>query len=74
MRAWRWTVAPITAIAIFIAIPLVLFSWLALLPAALAIVVLVVRTSLEDRLLKAELSGYADYASRTRYRLVPGIW
>lgn len=62
------------AIAMFIAIPLALGSWWALLPAALAIALLVVRTRLEDSLLQAELSGYADYARRTRYRLVPGIW
>jgi len=62
------------AIAIFIAIPLALASWWGLLPAALAIALLVVRTSFEDRLLKAELSGYADYAHRTRYRLLPGVW
>lgn len=62
------------AIAMFIAIPLALASWWALLPAALAIALLVVRTSLEDGLLRTELSGYADYARRTRYKLVPGVW
>ena len=36
--------------------------------------ILVLRTSLEDRTLQAELDGYADYAQRTRYRLLPGIW
>jgi protein-S-isoprenylcysteine O-methyltransferase Ste14 len=64
----------IAAIAMFIAIPLALASWWALLPAALAIVLLVVRTRLEDGLLQAELPGYADYASRIRYRLLPGVW
>ncbi len=62
------------AIALFIAIPLALASWWGLPPAAFAIALLVVRTSWEDRLLKAELSGYADYARRTRYRLLPGFW
>ena len=64
----------IAAIAMFIAIPLALASWWALLPAAVAIVLLVIRTRLEDGLLQAELSGYADYARQTRYRLVTGIW
>lgn len=62
------------AITMFIAIPLALASWWALLPAASAIALLLVRTDLEDRLLQAELSGYADYARHTRYRLVPGLW
>ena len=62
------------AIAIFVGIPLALASWWGLLPAGLAIALLVVRTGLEDRLLQAELSGYSDYARRTRHKLVPGIW
>ncbi|MGD1037805.1 MAG: isoprenylcysteine carboxylmethyltransferase family protein [Roseiarcus sp.] len=62
------------AIAMFVGIPLALASWRGLLPAGLAIALLVVRTGLEDRLLQAELSGYSDYARRTRHRLVPGIW
>jgi protein-S-isoprenylcysteine O-methyltransferase Ste14 len=62
------------AIVMFVGIPLALASWWGLLPAGLAIALLVVRTGLEDRLLQAELSGYSDYARRTRHRLVPGIW
>jgi protein-S-isoprenylcysteine O-methyltransferase Ste14 len=58
----------------FVGIPLALASWWGLLPAGLAIAWLVVRTDLEDRLLQAELSGYADYVRRTHYRLVPGLW
>jgi protein-S-isoprenylcysteine O-methyltransferase Ste14 len=58
----------------FIAIPLALASWWVLLPGALAIALLVVRTGMEDGLLQTELPGYADYARRTRYRLVPDIW
>jgi protein-S-isoprenylcysteine O-methyltransferase Ste14 len=33
-----------------------------------------VRTVLEDRTLRAELPGYADYAARVRFRLVPGVF
>ena len=36
--------------------------------------VLVIRTVLEDRTLHAELPGYAEYASRVRFRLIPGVW
>jgi protein-S-isoprenylcysteine O-methyltransferase Ste14 len=35
---------------------------------------LVLRTALEDRFLKAELPGYQDYARDVRRRLAPGIW
>jgi protein-S-isoprenylcysteine O-methyltransferase Ste14 len=36
--------------------------------------VVAVRTALEDRTLKRELDGYAEYAGRVRFRLVPGVW
>jgi protein-S-isoprenylcysteine O-methyltransferase Ste14 len=35
---------------------------------------MVVRTSLEDRTLQAELPGYTEFTQRTRYRLIPGVW
>ncbi len=54
--------------------PLMLGSFWALVPGTLAVTLLVVRTVLEDRFLREELDGYAEYAQRVRYRLVPGIW
>jgi len=53
---------------------LALGSYWALIPAGLCIALLIVRTALEDRLLRRELAGYEFYASRVRYRLVPGVW
>lgn len=57
-----------------VALPLMLGSVWALIPAVLAAVALVIRTAFEDRTLQEELDGYTDYAQRVRYRLVPGIW
>ena len=37
-------------------------------------VIFISRTVLEDRTLRAELPGYAQYAAVTRYRLIPGVW
>lgn len=45
-----------------------------IIPAVIALVIVVVRTSLEDRTLQEELSGYKEYAQRVRYRLFPGIY
>ena len=45
-----------------------------LVPAAAALIILIVRTALEDRTLQKELPGYRDYADRVRYRLIPGIY
>jgi len=55
-------------------IVLALGSLWALIPAAFAIIITVIRTSLEDRTLHEELPGYRDYAHRVRYRLIPGIY
>jgi len=58
----------------WIAGPVFLGSWGALIPGGFGIMVLIVRTFMEDRTLQSELAGYADYAVRVRYRLVPGMW
>ena len=55
-------------------IALALGSVWTLVPAAVALIITVIRTALEDRTLQAELAGYRDYARRVRYRLVPGIY
>jgi protein-S-isoprenylcysteine O-methyltransferase Ste14 len=53
---------------------LTLGSWIALVPAVLIALLLVLRTSLEDRLLTTELPGYRKYAKYVPERLVPGLW
>ena len=57
-----------------IAMPLLLGSWWALIPGILTVVAAVWRTGREDAVLQEELPGYAEYAQRTRYRLLPGVW
>ncbi|MCU0241985.1 MAG: hypothetical protein MUF51_06135 [Vicinamibacteria bacterium] len=54
--------------------PLAVGALAAYLP-CLAIVGLVVwRTTREDAFLRAHLPGYAEYAARVRYRLLPGLF
>ncbi|HUV75978.1 MAG TPA: isoprenylcysteine carboxylmethyltransferase family protein [Dehalococcoidales bacterium] len=53
---------------------LVLGSLWALIPAGVIFILLVIRTYLEDTTLQKELTGYADYAKKVRFRLLPGIW
>ena len=54
--------------------PFVLGSGAALAPVLAIAAAMVVRTVCEDRTLREELAGYAEYAARTRHRLVPGVW
>lgn len=58
----------------YVFIPLLLDSLWAFVPSILLGIVMIVRTTLEDKTLQTELPGYAEYAQRTRYRLIPGIW
>ena len=55
-------------------IVLALDSVWTLIPAAVALIIMVIRTVLEDQTLQEELPGYRDYARRVRYRLIPGIY
>ena len=36
--------------------------------------ILVIRILFEERMLRARLAGYNEYASRVRWRLAPGVW
>ena len=53
---------------------LALSSLWTLIPVAVALVITVIRTALEDRTLQEELPGYRDYTRRVRYRLIPWIY
>lgn len=54
--------------------PLALGSWWGLIFSALLTVSVVVRLLDEERVLAADLPGYAGYMARVRSRLIPGVW
>ena len=54
--------------------PLLLGSWYGWLIVPVMIVGLAARAVFEERLLRRDLPGYADYLTRVRYRLIPGVW
>ncbi len=62
------------AILYELAVPVLLASWWALIASGLSVILLILRTALEDRTVQAELTGYVDYSHQVRYRLLPGIW
>ncbi len=55
-------------------IALVLGSFWALIPFCIVLILLIIRTQLEDNTLKKELAGYEEYAEMTRDRLFPKVW
>lgn len=58
----------------FAAMPLILGSCWTFLPVGVVAILLIIRTIYEERTLRNALSGYAAYAERTPYRLIPGLW
>jgi len=57
-----------------LAMPLIFGSGLTLVYSLLIVVLLVVRSYLEDKTLQGELEGYQGYTRKTRNRLLPGVW
>jgi len=62
------------ALWLFIGIPLALGSWLTICLVPLILPVLLWRLLDEERILRSDLPGYNEYASRVRHRLLPYIW
>lgn len=57
-----------------VATPLLLGSSWAVVPVAITILLFAIRTALEERTLRKELPGYEEFTTRTRFRLIPGLW
>jgi protein-S-isoprenylcysteine O-methyltransferase Ste14 len=58
----------------FFSTALLLGSWAGVAYAVVLTLIIAIRAVLEERMLMRELDGYAAYAKRVRYRLLPGIW
>jgi protein-S-isoprenylcysteine O-methyltransferase Ste14 len=62
------------ALPFFAGLPLLLGSWWGLAAAPLLVAGLAWRAVREERVLAAQLDGYAAYLARVRYRFVPHVW
>ena len=62
------------ALAVALAVPVMLDAAWALVPALVMMVAVIIRTGLEDRMLREGLDGYECYARQTQIRLIPGVW
>lgn len=58
----------------YLAAPVALGSWWALVPLAALPVLLIIRILNEEQMLRAELPGYKEYTEKVRFRLVPFLW
>ena len=55
-------------------LPLITTSVWSAVPTLIAIILLLIRTSLEDKTLISELDGFVEYTRKTRYKLMPFVW
>jgi protein-S-isoprenylcysteine O-methyltransferase Ste14 len=58
----------------YIASPVALGSFWALIPALFIVPILVARLLNEEQVLLRDLPGYSEYTRKVRYRLLPGVW
>lgn len=61
-------------ILLFLAMPLVLGSWISFGIMLLYPVIILLRIRNEEKVLEAGLEGYREYKLKVRYRLIPFIW
>jgi protein-S-isoprenylcysteine O-methyltransferase Ste14 len=62
------------AIVYFAGTALLLGSWWGLAAVLAFILLLAIRTFIEEKTLRTGLPGYDDYAARVRYKLIPMVW
>jgi protein-S-isoprenylcysteine O-methyltransferase Ste14 len=58
----------------WLGVPFLFNSYWVVIPTVIVLLAYIARIVLEDRALQEELPGYKEYASKVRYRFVPGIW
>jgi len=63
-----------TAIIFIAGTSLLLGSWYGLLMGLIFVVGIAFRALQEERLLRAELPGYAEYMEKVKYRFLPSVW
>jgi len=62
------------SIILYLSIPLMLGSYVAVIPMALSCLEIIARIKDEEEMLTAGLPGYTAYTQRVKYRLIPYIW
>ena len=63
-----------STVVLFLAMPLVLGSWIAFAVMLVYPVLITIRVRNEEEVLEKGLKGYTEYKKRVKYRLIPFIW
>ncbi|PKO05771.1 MAG: isoprenylcysteine carboxylmethyltransferase family protein [Chloroflexi bacterium HGW-Chloroflexi-3] len=66
--------AYVGALLFELVVSILLGSWWSMIASGITVVLLIIRTALEDQTLQTELPGYPDYVKKVRFRIIPGVW
>ncbi|MBQ2809381.1 MAG: isoprenylcysteine carboxylmethyltransferase family protein [Clostridia bacterium] len=64
----------LATLLMFLPMPIILGSIWGLIPTLIYPIAIIIRIKNEEKLLSAELDGYEEYKTKTKYRLIPFIW
>ncbi|MHA1931974.1 MAG: methyltransferase family protein [Promethearchaeota archaeon] len=62
------------AILMILGLPVALGSWISLIPAAIGVLSLIIRTKFEEKMLIKGMDGYDEYRTRVKYKIIPKIY
>jgi len=62
------------AALLMLGLPIALGSWISLIPAAIGVMILIIRIKFEEEMLIKGMDGYDEYRSRVKYKLIPKIY
>ena len=64
----------LATLLMFIPIPLILGSFIGLIPFGVYPIIIIIRIINEEKVLEKDLIGYTEYKKKVKYRLIPFIW
>ena len=62
------------AVLMILGVPIALGSWISLIPAAIAVLALIIRIKFEEEMLIKGMDGYDEYRTRVKYKIIPKIY
>ena len=62
------------AVLMILGLPIALGSWISLIPAAIAVLAILIRIKFEEEMLIKGMDGYIEYRTRVKYKIIPKIY
>jgi len=62
------------AVLMILGLPIALGSWISLIPAAIAVLAILIRIKYEEEMLIKGMDGYIEYRTRVKHKIIPKIY